>query len=590
MTLSQHGRDADVAGSGTAAAGPHEPPGGEPLTFPSVARLELDQLLEQLVERAQDVLRTQGRLQGLVRALHSIASDLDLPSLLQRIVDEARDLIGARYAALGVVGADRTLVQFVHSGMDAETVQRIGPLPGGRGILGELITDPQPLRLSHLSGHPGSSGFPPHHPPMDSFLGVPVRIGGQVFGNLYLTEKLHAQEFTAEDEELAQSLAAAAAAAINNARMFEDISQREQWLHASRSITNLLLSSVDRDDALLQVARSVRALAGADFAAVVVPDEGNELVVAAADGAGSADVLGTHVPWHASATGRAIELRAPVVLDALHDQEELDGPLKELGLGPLAVVPLSSGDGVLGALAVGNRRGGRAFTAQDVELVDDFASQAALVLTVAATQAATKEAEMAEERAKIARDLHDHAIQGIFSVGLTLNGLATRSSGAEAAKLMELVDRLDDAIKAIRNSIFTLQLRETASPGLRAQLATVVMSNSSPLGFTPRFHTEGPVDTIVPPHVGEDMVAVLREALSNVARHAGATRVEVVVSAGRAATVEVRDNGRGIGTPERASGLANMRARAGVHGGTCHIGDGPQGGTVVSWSVPLTRP
>ena len=430
MTPPQHPPDADVNGSGTATAGRHEPSGGEPLTFPSVARLELDQLLEQLVDRAQDVLRTQGRLQGLVRALRSIASDLDLPSLLQRIVDEARDLIGARYAALGVVGADRTLVQFVHSGMDAATVQSIGPLPAGRGLLGELITDPQPLRLSHLSGHAGSSGFPPHHPPMDSFLGVPVRIGGQVFGNLYLTEKLHGEEFTAEDEELAQSLAAAAAAAINNARMFEDISQREQWLHASRSITNLLLSSVDRDDALLQVARSVRVVAGADFAAVVVPDESSELVVAAADGLGAADVVATAVPWHTSATGRAIQLRTPVVLEDLHQQEELDGPLKALGLGPLAVVPLSSGDGVLGALAVGNRRGGRAFTTKDVELVGDFASQAALVLTVAATQAATKEAEMAEERAKIARDLHDHAIQGIFSVGLTLNGLRQPNLGA----------------------------------------------------------------------------------------------------------------------------------------------------------------
>ena len=539
------------------------------------------------MDRAQEVMRTQDRMQGLVRALQSIVSDMDLPSLLQRIVDEARDLIGARYAALGVLGEGRTsLVQFVHTGLDTHTVEQIGSLPTGRGILGQLITDPHPLRLRDLAQHPSSSGFPENHPPMGSFLGVPVRISGQVFGNLYLTEKADGSEFTAEDEELAQSLAAAAAAAIDNARLFDVVSRREQWLQASRSITNALLGVLDREEALLLVARSVRSLAGADFAGVVVPDEDGDLVVAAADGVGSEDVAGQSVPVR-GACGTAIEGRAAVVLEDLVAEGLMDGPIKALGMGPLAAVPLSTGDGVLGALAVGNLRGGAVFTPQDVELVGDFASQAALVLTVAANQASAKEAELAEERAKIARDLHDHAIQGIFAVGLGLNNMATRAGGEEAARLMEYVGRLDDAIKAIRNSIFTLQLRPSRTSSLRAQLSGIATESRTALGFTPLLRTDGPVDTLVRPEIAADLLAVLREALSNAARHAQATSVDVLVSAGSVVTLEVRDNGVGIGTPSRVSGLANMRARAEAHGGTCTVGDGPQSGTLVRWSVPL---
>ncbi|GAA1244961.1 sensor histidine kinase [Oryzihumus leptocrescens] len=581
-----------MAPRGPDATGSRQPavaPASDPLTFPSVARLELDQLLEQLVERAQEVMRTQDRMHGLLRALQSIVSDLDLTSLLQRIVDEARTLVGAQYAALGVVGQDRTLVEFVHSGMDAQTVETIGSLPTGRGILGQLISDPQPLRLSRLAGHASSVGFPEGHPPMTSFLGVPVRVGGHVFGNLYLTEKVGGSEFTAEDEELAQSLAAAAAAAINNARLFEGVSRREQWLQASRTITNALLGTLDRTEALQLVARSVRSSAGADFAAVVVPEADGELRIAAADGLEGELMVGRPVPADGSATGTALLSGEPVVLEDLRSATGLAGPIRALGIGPLAAIPLSTGEGVLGVLTVGHLPGSRRFTSEDVALVSDFASQAALVLTVAANQAAARENEMAEERAQIARDLHDHAIQGIFAVGLGLNGMATRATPEEAARLMELVGRLDDSIKAIRNSIFTLQVRHDTPPSLRSLLTLVVMQSGSTLGFTPRLQTSGPVDTVVPAEVGRDLEAVLREALSNVARHAQASHVAVTVTAGRDVVLEVRDDGRGIGTPDRSSGLANMRARAEAHGGTCEVGPGPGSGTLVRWTVPLVR-
>ena len=581
-----------MAPRGPDATGSRQPvvtPASDPLTFPSVARLELDQLLEQLVERAQEVMRTQDRMHGLLRALQSIVSDLDLTSLLQRIVEEARTLIGAQYAALGVVGQDRTLVEFVHSGMDAQTVETIGSLPTGRGILGQLISDPQPLRLSRLAAHTSSVGFPEGHPPMTSFLGVPVRVGGHVFGNLYLTEKVGGSEFTAEDEELAQSLAAAAAAASNNARLFEAVSRREQWLQASRTITNALLGTLDRTEALQLVARSVRSSAGADFAAVVVPEADGELRIAAADGLEGELMVGRPVPADGSATGTALVSGEPVVLEDLRTAAGMAGPIRALGIGPLAAIPLSTGEGVLGVLTVGNLPGARRFSPEDVALVSDFASQAALVLTVAANQVAARENEMAEERAQIARDLHDHAIQGIFAVGLGLNGMATRATPEEGARLMELVGRLDDSIKAIRNSIFTLQVRHDAPPSLRSLLTLVVMQSGGSLGFTPRLQTSGPVDTVVPADVGRDLEAVLREALSNVARHAKAAHVEVSVTAGREVVLLVRDDGQGLGTPERSSGLANMRARAEAHGGTCEVGPGPGSGTLVRWSVPLVR-
>ena len=224
----------------TRAAGAADAAGG--LGFPDAPRLELDQLLMQLRDRADDVLATQGRLRGLLRANALVAGELSLPLVLRQIVESARDLLGARYAALGVLGRDGGLEQFVHVGMDDELVTRIGDLPEGRGVLGLLISEPVPIRLADLSAHPASAGFPPGHPPMTGFLGVPVRIGEEVFGNLYLTERSGGGEFSAEDEELAIALAAAAGAAIANARRFAESEQRRRWLDASGDLVPLLLS------------------------------------------------------------------------------------------------------------------------------------------------------------------------------------------------------------------------------------------------------------------------------------------------------------------------------------------------------------
>ena len=564
----------------------HDPPGS--VTFPNVRRLALDDLLRQLVDRAEDVMRTEERLQGLVRATRIITSHLDLPTLLQRVVEEARILVGARYAALGVVGTRGQLVEFLHSGMPPETVTEIGHLPTGGGLLGQLITHPVPLRLRDLATHESSVGFPAGHPAMSSFLGVPVRIRSQVYGNLYLTEKSGGREFTAEDEEVTLSLAATAAAAIDNARLYDSVTRREHWLEAAGAVTNALLDVDDRDEALRLVVHAVQEAAEADHAAVLAADADGVMRFAAAAGPGADKVTGVAAPASSPAL-LAVRNRSPVLHDDLRDIDGVEGPIKDLGIGPMLAVPLAAHDQVLGALVVGNQPGRPLFTPQDVQMVQEFATQAALVLLLAASRAATKEVELAEERARIARDLHDHAIQAIFGVGLGLNGMATRIGGPDGERMIELVDQLDDSIKAIRRSIFALQRPAGHDPGLRARLERLIARATDSLGFAPTVQTDGPVDSAVPPEVADDLLAVLSEALSNVARHAGAACVDVALLAGPDVILEVRDDGRGIGSPMRRSGLANMAHRAERHGGTCKTEDRVGGGTTVRWTVPLTQ-
>jgi signal transduction histidine kinase len=421
---------------------------------------------------------------------------------------------------------------------------------------------------------------------MKSFLGAPVRLRGQVFGNLYLTEKIDGEEFTSEDEELVLALASAAAAAVENARLFEAVGRREHWLDASRNLTNTLMGVDDRDEALRLLTEAVLSAAGSDFAAVVVPHEGR-LVVAAAAGLEAKAVVGAEVPPD-SVTGRSLRDRTPLVLDDLATQESPTSPLLSLGIGPVAVVPLAAQDDVLGALALGWLPGRSTVGAHEVELANDFADQAALVLLVAAARATAQALQMSDERARIARDLHDHAIQGIFAVGLGLNGLAIRLGGADADRMMELVQQLDDAISAIRRSIFALQPPTPATgPDVRSRLDHVVREQSTALGFAARLRVQGPLASATPTRLHDDLLAVVREALSNTARHARAEHADVLVAVGDDLRVEVTDDGVGIGAPERSSGLANMLARAERHGGRLEISEPPSGGTLIRWIVPI---
>ena len=366
-------------------------------------------------------------LRQLLDAVLTIGSDLDLPAMLRRIIQSATELVDARYGALGVLDdTGSRLSQFITVGIDDEAHRRIGELPAGHGILGLLIVDAKPLRLPDLTEHPDSYGFPPNHPPMRSFLGVPIRVRDEVFGNLYLTDKTTAEVFTDVDEELVVALASAAGVAIENARLHTRV--------------------------------------------------------------------------------------------------------------------------------------------QELALVAD--------------------------RERIARDLHDTVIQRLFATGLSLQGTARllrADPGTAEARVNAAVDDIDLTVKHIRSAIFGLETtRVSGGSGLRERALSLLREAVGPLGFEPRVLFDGPVDSSVPDDVAVDLLATLREALTNVAKHAAAGRVDVAVLAGDGITLRVTDDGVGapVGDAPRGHGLKNMAARAESHGGTLSLAAIPGGGTVLEWRVP----
>jgi len=581
--------------SDDAHTGPTEPA----LTFPDLPRLELDQLLRQLVDRAGEVMAAQGRLRGLLRANQSIVVDLALPGVLRRIVEAARDLLDARYAALGVLAADGVgLAEFVHTGMDDVTVERIGDLPVGRGLLGAVIDEGKPIRLRHITGDPRSSGFPPGHPEMESFLGVPIRIREEVFGNLYLAESAHG-EFTAEDEELLTALAATAAVAIDNARLFHATTVRGEWMAATAAVTRQMLGASGERPLRLIVERS-RQLADADLAILVRPDDSEPgmLRVDIADARPGLEdavqrVRSMRFPLEGSVSGAVLTSSSALRLTS-PDEGPGATPVLGRGLlaaGPMLVVPLVGMSTTDGVLTVVRLEGEPAFREADLELVAGFANQAAVALELAEARAERERLRVAEERERIAADLHDHVIQRLFGAGLSLQSVAGRVEDPEQAeRLRGVVGDLDETIAQIRTTIFALQQPEHAG-GVRAMILQVVDEATEVLGFGPALRFTGPADTLASDEdLADDMTAVLREALANVAKHAAAKHcdVDVVVDAATA-TVEivVADDGRGPGVGGRRSGLANLRRRAERRGGSFALAPGESGGSRLSWSVPL---
>src|SRR5271165_7321511 len=509
----------------TPGAGAADAAGG--LGFPDVPRLELDQLLVQLVDRAGDVLATQGRLRGLLRANALVAGELSLPVVLRQIVGAARDLLGARYAALGVLGPDAGLEQFVHAGMDGELVTRIGDLPKGRGILGLLISEPVPIRLPDLSAHPASAGFPPGHPPMTGFLGVPVRIGEEIFGNLYLTEHSRGSEFTADDEELAIALAAAAGAAIANARRFAESEQRRRWLNASAELTPRLLSGGAGPPHAL-ITEYAAAAAEADFAAVTVPHGSDQVIVAGVAGQLTAGMMNRMAPLADSLTGQAIGTGKPILVTG--DRREAAAAALGADTGPLVVVPLAAGERVRGALMLGRLATRPGFTETDLDMAASFAGHAAVAMELAQARIDQLTLAQAEDHDRIAGDLHDHVIQELFALGFRPECHAARSDPVAAERINGYVDTLDEVIKKIRTSIFGLHQPRQAPAGLPARLMEIIEEHTPQLGFTAGI-----------------ISLVLKDGLI---------------------TLDITDNGRGLGTPARSSGLSSMRRRAQRNGGT----------------------
>ena len=571
--------------------------------FPRLRRLELDELLGQLVERAQEVMGTQGRLRGLLRANQLIVGDLGLPAVLRHVAEAARELVGARYAALGVIAPSGGLAQFVHVGMPVEVAAGIGHLPQGKGLLGALIDNPDPIRLPALAADGRSCGFPPGHPPMQDFLGVPIRIGEVVFGNLYLTDSTRGG-FSAEDEQLAQALAATAGTAIDNARLYEVTRSRQHWWQATAALTRRMLSGETGDPLEFIAARS-RELADADLVTVVLPadaqhaTDGTGLRVQVAVGVGSQDLAGLTVPFAGSLAGRVYATGKPLRVSHPSEEPGLASIASgSVDVGPVLVVPLTGAQKVIGVLSVARLTGRAAFSTDELDMAAGFANQASIAIELADARTEQQRCVMDEERDRIAADLHDHVIQRLFAIGLALQSIAatlppdtngSRSGATAAARLTGTIHDLDDTIRQIRSTIFALHhLAQPADGGLRGLVLDVITEVTPALGFTPAFRVDGPVDTLTPAGVGEDLLAVLREALSNIARHAHAHTTDVALTAGSGRlTLDVHDDGTGIDpTNQRCSGLANLRHRAEHHGGTLTLTPHHPHGTELCWTVP----
>ena len=559
-------------------------------------QLRLDELLGELQSRIDAARGTRDRVQSLLEAVMSVGRELDLAHALRRIVEAAAVLVDARYAALGVIGPDgETLSQFLTVGLDQDEVDAIGLLPSGHGILGELIRHPEPLRLTELSDHAASHGFPAHHPPMHTFLGVPVRVRDLVFGNLYLTDKNGGQDFDADDEAVIATLAVAAGVAIDNARLYEEGRRRQSWLQAGAEITRSLLSGHERLEVLQLIAQRGMDITGSVLADVTVPATGtDQLVVELALGADAPARLGLTIPVNGTLSGAAFAGAAPETsADLRTDLRFPAGPRRFEGMGSAVAVPLGTATGeIQGVLLLARAAGEPAFTAEEIGPLLGFADQAALAMELAVRRRDADQLALLEDRDRIARDLHDLAIQRLFATGMTLQSAARFIEHPGASeRVLRAIGDLDETIKIIRTTIFGLRAREAqGGQALRARAAQAVGEVQHLLGFAPRLSMEGLLDTDVPQQLAEDVMAVLAEALSNTARHAQATRVEVALQAtAKEVVLTVSDDGVGLPPAGRRSGLANLAERAERLGGSFEASAVPEGGTRLVWRAPLER-
>ncbi len=555
--------------------------------------LALDDILDGIQGRAGPAGRE--RLQQLLVAVLSVGRGLELSHVLRHVVETAVNLVDARYGALGVIGPDGRLAEFLTVGVDEERARRIGPLPSGHGILGELIRDPRPLRLAGLGDHPASYGFPPHHPPMRSFLGVPISVRGEVYGNLYLTEKHGGDAFEAEDEALLTTLAVAAGVAIDNARLYGRARDRQRWLEAGAEITRALLHGEGDTPVLEKIVTCARNILDSDLGALAFPhpEQAGELLVDTAVGQDAEDHRRLRLPLNGTFMGLAFRSEGPVSsTDITHDRRVTAGPPRWAGLGPAVAAPLGTQGGVRGVLLLARSAGKPPYAGDEVGSLSGFAGQAALALELADRRRAAERIALLEDRDRIARDLHDLAIQRLFATGMTLQSAERFVTDPQAGeRLVRAIDDLDETIKIIRSTVFGLRAGDGSGrpTGLRSRALHEVEQAAKILGSTPALRVEGLVDTEVPRGMADEVIAVLTEALSNIARHAGATAVAVGldVREGRC-RLEVTDDGKGLrGAPE-GNGLRNMRERAERLGGAFDIGDLPDSGTQLRWEAPVS--
>ncbi|MFD0802315.1 GAF domain-containing protein [Streptomonospora algeriensis] len=551
-------------------------------------KMRLDELISELHVRLESALSTRDRVHSLLEAVLSIGSDLDLATVLRRLTEAAAKLVDARYAGLGVLDEDGNFAEFIPVGLSAEQSENIHVFPMGMGILSVPTRDRGALRSRDVSQHPDFHGMPEGHPQMRSFLGVPIQVRNEVFGNLYLTEKRDGEEFDEEDEAIVTALATAAGVAIENARLYEETRLRERWLASSTEITTRLLSGADSDEVLGYLAQQSREMSDADVAVVLLPDSRErDLIAEIADGPVADQIIGSPVTMTDTKCGWVYRNGAPATIS---DLRQANCPmLTHRGSGPGLLVPIGTPEHTRGVLLLGKMSPRSPFNEATRRMIDAFSAQAAVALELAEARRDAERLVVLEERDRIAKDLHDVVIQRLFASAMTLMSTVRLIGDAEAGnRVQRTIDDLDETIREIRSTVFALQLpSQPQHTSLRDRILTAAEGAARSLGCQPGVRLEGSIDTSVPEDVGEQLLAVLGEALSNVARHADASEVHVSVQADDRLTLQVDDNGRGIPENGRRSGLRNLAERAVSLDGEFSVEPVPAGGTALRWSVPL---
>ncbi|TFB48194.1 GAF domain-containing protein [Cryobacterium tagatosivorans] len=566
-------------------------------TVPGTRVLGSEGLLPGVATPAEELAAVVDRMRGLVGALSIVAEGLSLEVVLERLVRMACQLVDAEFGALGVIGDDGSLDQFITVGFDAETTKLVGPLPTGHGVLGLLIREPRPLRLHDLGKHPAAAGFPPNHPPMVSFLGVPVRVRDVVFGNLYLTAKRGGGDFTSEDEELVVALAAAAGVAIENARLFEKSELRRKQLEAGVDVARGILDSVDNEnqEGLDLVARRAMLETGADFAFLGFPTEENsQMSCVAAAGPGAAALVGRVAAIRASALaeleirGAAMALReSPLVFSRMGVGAGDEGP----AMGPTLMAAVHRRGGRGGVLVLSRRAGSSGFGPTDVEMGAVFGAHVAMALELTQINRAREQQAVFGDRDRIARDLHDVVIQRIFAAGLSLQGIRHFTSDVRALERIETVtEELDGTIREVRRTIHSLSGISPTTETLNSRILSAIKDKTDWLPFSPRVLLSGPLSEDIGVLLSENLLAVISEGLSNAARHSGATSIDVSVKVGQGRVkLLISDNGHGFSGTVKRSGLDNLKHRAKACGGRMAVSSVPGEGTRLVWSAPIRR-
>jgi signal transduction histidine kinase len=540
----------------------------------------------------------QARLRALVEAGIALSSELSIDAVLQKLVEAAAELTGARYAALGVIDqGGQQLERFVTTGIDAETHARIGDLPRGRGILGVLIRDAQPLRLADLGADPRSVGFPEHHPSMKTFLGVPILLRGVAYGNLYLTEKKGGAEFTQEDEDLVGLLAAQAAVAIENARLYESATRWLRQLESLNEVGNALVSELDFERLLDLIASRTRELVGARLVSIALPTLDGALRVEAAAGEGFERLLGRTFGADSSKTGRVYERGRSERVDSVLEDPEIDqSAAHAFGIHAALYVPLLARGRAIGVLVAHDREGADPrFTDDDLRLAETFAARAAIAVNLAervSRDALRRVVEAQElERKRLARELHDETGQALTSIILGLRTVDDASSDDERREALRTLRELVlSTLNEVRRLAVELRPKALDDFGLVPALERLSDTFQQKSGIAVHFEAQLGEHRL-PAEAETALYRIVQEALTNVAKHSGATNVSVLLTRKDGGVVAVvEDDGRGLASGAESGeglGLVGMRERVSLLGGRLALESAGTVGTTVVAEVPV---